>query len=46
MHLDPSAQPVAREKRPFYHHPDFQVIVAIAAGANQGHCYPHRGARR
>ena len=43
MQLDTSAHPVAPEKRPFYRHLYFQVIIAIAAGALLGHFYPQAG---
>lgn len=43
MQLDISAQPVAHEKRPFYRHLYFQVIMAIVAGALLGHFYPQTG---
>jgi aerobic C4-dicarboxylate transport protein len=43
MQLDTSAHPVAHEKRPFYRHLYFQVIIAIAAGALLGHFYPQTG---
>ncbi|MDQ1898868.1 dicarboxylate/amino acid:cation symporter [Paracoccus sp. WLY502] len=43
MQLDTSAHPVAHEKRPFYRHLYFQVIIAIVAGALLGHFYPETG---
>ncbi|WP_207099484.1 dicarboxylate/amino acid:cation symporter [Paracoccus shandongensis] len=43
MQLDISAHPVAHEKRPFYRHLYFQVVIAIAAGALLGHFYPQTG---
>ena len=43
MQLDTSAHPVAHEKRPFYRHLYFQVVIAIAAGALLGHFYPQTG---
>ncbi|MTE01310.1 C4-dicarboxylate transporter DctA [Paracoccus sp. YIM 132242] len=43
MQLDPSAHPVAHQKRPFYRHLYFQVVIAIAAGALLGHFYPETG---
>ena len=43
MQLDTSAHPVAHEKRPFYRHLYFQVVIAIAAGALLGHFYPETG---
>ncbi len=43
MQLDPSAQPVIHEPRPFYRHLYFQVLCAIVAGALIGHFYPQTG---
>lgn len=43
MQLDTTAHPVTHDKRPFYRHLYFQVIVAIAAGALLGHFYPQTG---
>ncbi|WP_295048423.1 dicarboxylate/amino acid:cation symporter [uncultured Paracoccus sp.] len=43
MQLDVSAHPIIHEKKPFYRHLYFQVIMAIAAGALLGHFYPDLG---
>ena len=43
MQLDTSAHPVAHERRPFYRHLYFQVVIAIVAGALLGHFYPQTG---